>query len=380
MADLISSRSGPGIGPVIASIPSAAPPLGLVVGDWVEVRPIEEILATLDARGCLDALPFMPEMACYCGRRFQVFRTAHKTCDVVTYKSRRMERAVHLTGLRCDGSGHDGCQAHCLIFWKEAWLKRVDGPAPASADAGAGGKTPATQQALDLLGRTARLAAEGAAEPRYRCQATETVPATTPLPWWDVRQYVEDVARGNLTLRDLLSTFAIHLLRAAQKLLRLNPYPSLRSLAGDPLPAERLDLQPGELVEIRSKAEIMATLGRRLSNRGLSFDVEMARLCGRTFRVLRRIERIIDENTGRMLKMRHDCIMLEGAVCSGIMSGSRVGCPKAVPFFWREIWLRRVTPNTAAAKAPAPRVAARAPSPAKEPAASLWTNPHRSGR
>jgi len=32
-------------------------------GDWVEVLPPTAILATLDPRGMLDDLPFMPEMA-----------------------------------------------------------------------------------------------------------------------------------------------------------------------------------------------------------------------------------------------------------------------------------------------------------------------------
>ena len=35
---------------------------GLRVGQVVEVRPAAEILATLDAEGATDALPFMPEM------------------------------------------------------------------------------------------------------------------------------------------------------------------------------------------------------------------------------------------------------------------------------------------------------------------------------
>ena len=41
-------------------------------GDLVEVRSPEEILATLDPNGELDALPFMPEMADFCGKRFRV--------------------------------------------------------------------------------------------------------------------------------------------------------------------------------------------------------------------------------------------------------------------------------------------------------------------
>ena len=73
-------------------------------GDWVEVRTKEEILQTLDGNGRLDELPFMPSMFQFCGRRFRVFKRAHKTCDTVNdYKGRRMNNTVHLDGVRCDG-------------------------------------------------------------------------------------------------------------------------------------------------------------------------------------------------------------------------------------------------------------------------------------
>ena len=38
-------------------------------GDLVSLRPPEEILATLDEQGCLDGVPFMPEMLRFFGRR-----------------------------------------------------------------------------------------------------------------------------------------------------------------------------------------------------------------------------------------------------------------------------------------------------------------------
>src|SRR5689334_14159041 len=110
--------------------------LQLRAGELVEVRSKEEILKTLDAEAQLEGLPFMPEMFAYCGKRFQVYKRAHKTCDPPNgMKGRRMDRAVHLLDIRCDGAAHGGCQAGCLIFWKEAWLKRVSpepvlGPTP----------------------------------------------------------------------------------------------------------------------------------------------------------------------------------------------------------------------------------------------------------
>src|SRR5262245_45039589 len=39
-----------------------------------------EILATLDERGAIDGLPFMPEMLAYCGKRLRVELRADKTC------------------------------------------------------------------------------------------------------------------------------------------------------------------------------------------------------------------------------------------------------------------------------------------------------------
>src|SRR5208282_5334612 len=100
----------------------------LRAGDWVEVRSKEEILRTLDQDGRLDGMPFMPEMFEFCGKKFQVYKRAHKTCDP-DFNSRRIENAVHLE-TRCSGSAHGGCQAGCLIYWKEAWLNSANGDRP----------------------------------------------------------------------------------------------------------------------------------------------------------------------------------------------------------------------------------------------------------
>jgi hypothetical protein len=99
------------------------------VGDVVRIRSLEEISATLDANGCLDGLPFMPEMAKYCGTTGTVFRYVDKIYDYGGRKDlRRMKDAVLVAGLRCDGSAHDGCQARCYLLWKTAWLATADAP------------------------------------------------------------------------------------------------------------------------------------------------------------------------------------------------------------------------------------------------------------
>ena len=94
-------------------------------GDMVEVRSREEILSTLDPSGCIEGMPFMPEMLPFCGRRIRVRAVAHKTCETArrTWEGRRLNETVHLERASCDGSAHGGCQAECALFWKDAWLK-----------------------------------------------------------------------------------------------------------------------------------------------------------------------------------------------------------------------------------------------------------------
>src|SRR5262249_45593312 len=157
--------------------------LGLRPGEWVEVRSKDEILATLGPNATLDALPLMPEMLRFAGQRFQVHKRADKTCDTV-FKTggRRLHNTVHLQGVRCDGTGHGGCEAGCLMFWREAWLKRADGgrgrsmPSLASAPTARAG---CTERDVE------RAAVVDAGQNIYRCQITEMKSFTEPLRWWD---------------------------------------------------------------------------------------------------------------------------------------------------------------------------------------------------
>jgi hypothetical protein len=56
--------------------------------------------------------------------------------------------------------------------------------------------------------------------------------------------------------------------------------------------------------------------------------------------VLRRVDRCIDEKTGRLLEMKNPCIILDNVVCEGAYN---VNCPRSIYAFWREIWLERVS-------------------------------------
>src|SRR5579864_287111 len=98
-------------------------------GDLVEVRTPAEIAQTLDAQGTLDHLPFMPEMLDYCGRRFRVSKRVVKVCasgmKTGMFLGEFRAADVVLLNLRCSGAHQDGCQKGCVIFWREAWLRKV---------------------------------------------------------------------------------------------------------------------------------------------------------------------------------------------------------------------------------------------------------------
>jgi hypothetical protein len=341
---------------------------GLRAGDLVQVRSEEEILATLDANGTLDDLPFMPEMKAWCGRRFRVTSRADKTCDTVEGRGqRRMYNTVHLSGLRCDGSAHGGCMAGCLTFWKEAWLVAVpEASTPSRGPDAKGGATTGPRPipvSVSVSGRAGCTAAQLDAATRrsgevYSCQATRLLEASQRLRWFDPRQYVREVRSGNVRPLDAVRQTLVFLFNNFQNLqrrflperLRLQGgswYPFVRGRLTK-TPRETLDLVAGEVVEVKSKAEIVATLDRTGRNRGLIFDMEMVPFCGRRLRVLRRVEKIIDERTGKMLTFGSDAVILEGGVCEGRFHGM---CPRLTYSYWREIWLRRVEPTPCEAPA-----------------------------
>jgi hypothetical protein len=307
----------------------------------------------------------------YCGQRFRVYKRAHKTCDTITGKfvGRRLPDGVHLD-LRCDGRAHGGCQAACLIFWKEAWLKPVSGTTDLMESRSCSG-THQDQKAAAVCTEEDVERATQVRDPRgdtvYHCQATELLNYTAPLRWWDVRQYVEDYTSGNATLGRIFVVFVYvsyyygslsyrgraglvgrWLYDRFQAVRGGIPFPRRKGTvpAGRPHPLIDLNLQPGEMVRVKSYGEILATLDKRNMNRGLGFDAELVPFCGGTYRVKTRVSNFIDEQTGKMKSLKTPAIILENVICQSCYSHRRMFCPRSIYSWWREVWLERVPENT----------------------------------
>jgi len=309
-----------------------APPALPTHGERVVVRSAQEILATLDADGRLDAMPFMPEMIAYIGREMQVARRIQRTC-VEGPGLRRLDDAVALESgaleaARCDGAMHDGCQRGCMIFWKAAWLR----------PAGQAVKIDPIAEA-DAIKRLAAFRTRiGDA---YTCQSTQLEAATHTLPNLHIEQLMREVQDGDMRasgLARIVVRAIVNRLRTAVGLAELG------LIVGATVKASKgeLGLTVGDWVRVKSQEEVRAALDPRSRNRGLTFEPEMTRYIGSVHRVAQVVERIIDERKGKMVSLDRT-VVLDQVYCEGLCNKA---CPRKNPLFWREAWLERVEAPT----------------------------------
>lgn len=298
-------------------------------GDLVQVKTADEILLTLDPSGTLGQMPFMPEMIEFCGKQFRVSNRAIKTCasskTLSTMRGFTTDDVVLLDDLRCSGEAHDGCQKACRIFWREAWLRKVEN--------GAGQSSPVSSDS----GQRLRKHLKTSSGPNtYFCQASEILKVTTDLSQWArLKKCISDVRAGNCGALEMTHRIGIWLWwRFRRALFGQHARGSKKST-----PAESLNVQPGDLIEVKPIEGIAQTLNETGRNRGLSFTPDMRLLCGQQKRVERRLEKIIVDGTGEMREVTNT-VYLEGSHC-GCAHVAFGGCTRGEFSYWREIWLRR---------------------------------------
>lgn len=103
---------------------------------------------------------------------------------------------------------------------------------------------------------------------------------------------------------------------------------------------EVLDLQPSELVEVKSELEIRETLDEHGMHRGMFWMPNMARFCGKKYTVYKRVSRVMLESNGEIRKLKNT-VLLDGVMCENLYD-----CDRSCFHFWREAWLRRVESRT----------------------------------
>ena len=113
------------LGRKTVSVPRTDDVLGLHPGDLVEVKSEHEIRELLDENGAFHGLVFLDGMRGHCGKQFRVHKRLERMFLEESKEFRRLKNTVLLEGVLCDGAGI-GCDRSCFLFWREAWLKRVE--------------------------------------------------------------------------------------------------------------------------------------------------------------------------------------------------------------------------------------------------------------
>ena len=112
--------------------PSPVENLDLQSGEWVEVKPLEEIIETLNRRGQNRGLRFSPDMRRLCGRRLRVASRIDRLVVDGTGQMRQLQNTVRLEGSTCGcdyiGLGLGGCARCEVTYWREIWLRRTNPP------------------------------------------------------------------------------------------------------------------------------------------------------------------------------------------------------------------------------------------------------------
>lgn len=103
--------------------------LDLKAGDWVRIRDADSIRATLGPNSRNLGLSFEPEMALLIGQVRQVERVVERMIHEENGRMVTLQRTVQLKDTYCQGVCAKLCPRANPLFWREAWLERVEAPA-----------------------------------------------------------------------------------------------------------------------------------------------------------------------------------------------------------------------------------------------------------
>jgi hypothetical protein len=237
---------------------------------------------------------------------------------------RRLDDAVLLVGLRCDGSAHGGCEAACYLIWKTDWLEPI---------------TSSGALSMPAASKHDAVAAAGP-DARYSCQYTELTTASQPIAGIGLRGWFGPLVVGNVTLAAFWVAALTRIFNNIQRRRGGAAFPTKPPFGAEKLPVVE-PLKPGDWVHVKLPHEIARTLDKNSKNRGLWFDDDMLKYCGKRLQVRARITKIIDVGSLGMIPMKTPCIALEDAHYSGEFQGFG---EQHDYLYWREAWLEPEPP------------------------------------
>ena len=99
-------------------------------------------------------------------------------------------------------------------------------------------------------------------------------------------------------------------------------------------------IQAGDLVRVRNKADIKRTLDGVRKTKGCTFAPLMYKECGKEHRVYKKVNYFFDEYKQKMVKC-NGILLLEGSYCNGKTAYLET-CDRTCFYFWQASWLEKV--------------------------------------
>jgi hypothetical protein len=148
-------------------------------------------------------------------------------------------------------------------------------------------------------------------------------------------EYFNEIGKKNNWFNDKLQ-WSIRKFRYYRKII-------IRSMSPETSPAlysNQEQIQSGDIVRVRTKAEIQRTLDRWRKTKGCTFQVGMYHYCGQELKVFKKVDYFFDEVKQKTCKC-NNIFLLEGACCDGTTAYVRK-CDRNCFFFWQINWLEKV--------------------------------------
>ena len=281
----------------------------------VYVKEFDEIVKSLDQNDSLNGVQFMPEMIKYCGTKQELLAPVKR---VKSDKRRFIDKLGYLEDVYllentwCDGEHHNNCSRKCRILWHEEWFTEEE---PQSME---------NTNETDLMLNN---------HDPLLCQSTTIDKAMTHISssffknifeWF----YIQNTSLKDIVLDVLDSLYYIYFSLTHEKVGIL-----IRT------PTNDIGLKVGDKVRVKSFDEIKATLDTKGRNRGLGFQTEMIKFCGKgVFTVSDVMNNAISEYTDEIKKVKSS-VLLKETFCDGRFHRR---CGRKCPHIWREIWLKKV--------------------------------------
>ena len=149
--------------------------------------------------------------------------------------------------------------------------------------------------------------------------------------------HINEIARKNSWLNDKVQ-YLIRKFRYYRRTILQNVWMKKMNYAH--IPEKQEPIQPGDIVQVCSKTEILQTLDRSRKTKGCTFQTEMFKHCEKEFKVYKKVHYFFDERKQKMCRC-YDTYLLEGCFCSGKTAYLK-SCDRNCYFFWQKTWLKKV--------------------------------------